>query len=73
MSKQANIDMRVLKTSAVLKALRSDGWVVVRTKGSHRQLKHPVKPGTVTVNGLPSSDIYGKELDSVEKQSGLKF
>lgn len=65
--------MKVLKTSAVLKALFADGWVIVRQKGSHRQLHHPVKPGTVTVNGNPSSDIYGRELDSVEKQSGLKF
>lgn len=68
-----NIDMKVLKTSAVLKALLADGWVVVRQKGSHRQLKHPVKPGTVTLNGKPSSDIYGWELDSVQSQSGIKF
>ncbi len=68
-----NIDMKVLKTSAVLKALLADGWIIVRQKGSHRQLQHPSKSGTVTLNGKPSSDIYGKELDSVQKQSGLKF
>lgn len=65
--------MKVLKTSAVLKALLADGWILVRQKGSHRQFRHPVKPGTVTLNGKPSSDIYGKELDSVGRQSGLKF
>lgn len=65
--------MKVLKTSAVLKALLADGWKVVRQKGSHRQLRHPVKPGTVTLNGSPSSDIYGRELDSVRRQSGLTF
>lgn len=65
--------MRVLKTSAVLKVLLADGWKIVRQKGSHRQLKHPTKPGTVTLNGKPSSDIYGMELDSVQKQSGIKF
>ena len=37
--------MKVLKTGAVLKALLADGWIVVATQGSHRQLKHPVKPG----------------------------
>ncbi|WP_370527630.1 type II toxin-antitoxin system HicA family toxin, partial [Duncaniella muris] len=47
--------MRVLKTSAVLKVLLADGWMIVRQKGSHRQLKHPTKPGTVTLNGKPSS------------------
>lgn len=71
--KHEYIDMKVLKTSAVLKALLDDGWKVVATKGSHRQLKHPTKKGKVTLNGKPSSDIYGRELDSVEMQSGLKF
>ncbi|WP_300505232.1 type II toxin-antitoxin system HicA family toxin [uncultured Duncaniella sp.] len=65
--------MKVLKTSAVLKALLADGWEVVATKGSHRQLKHPTKSGKVTLNGKESSDIYGWELDSVSKQSGIKF
>lgn len=65
--------MKVLKTSVVLKALLKDGWTITAIRGSHRQLKHPTKPGKVTLNGKPSSDIYGQELASVEKQSGLKF
>lgn len=65
--------MKSLKTLTVLKALQADGWEVVRIKGSHRQLKHPTKKGTVTLNGKPSDDIWGFELKSVEKQSGLKF
>lgn len=28
-----------------------DGWRLARTKGSHRQFRHPTKPGTVTVSG----------------------
>ena len=65
--------MTVLKTSKVLKMLLDDGWEVVHQKGSHRQLKHPVKKGKVTLNGKPSDDISGNNLKSVEKQSGLKF
>ncbi len=65
--------MKVLKTSAVLKALLNDGWYIVKQKGSHRQLKHPTKSGKVTLNGAPSSDIWGDELKSVSKQSGIKF
>ena len=61
--------MKVLKTGAVLKALLADGWRILAI----RQLKHPLKTGKVTLNGKPSSDIYGKELASVERQSGLKF
>lgn len=70
---QTLIEMKSLKTMTVLKALQADGWEVVRVKGSHRQLKHPTKKGTVTLNGKPSDDIWGFELRSVEKQSGLKF
>ena len=65
--------MKVLKTSLVLKLLLDDGWEIVHQRGSHRQLKHPVKIGKVTLNGKPSDDIWGDNLKSVEKQSGLKF
>lgn len=65
--------MKVLKTSDVLKALLADGWFITAVRGSHRQLRHPVKPGKVTLNGKPSSDIWGQELKSVERQSGLTF
>jgi len=44
-----------MKVSDVLKALDADGWTQVRTKGSHRQFKHPIKPGLVTVAGKPSA------------------
>ncbi|MBX3325474.1 MAG: type II toxin-antitoxin system HicA family toxin [Nitrospira sp.] len=30
---------------------------MVATKGSHRQFKHPIKPGRVTVAGKPSDDL----------------
>jgi predicted RNase H-like HicB family nuclease len=31
--------------------VEADGWVLVRTKGSHRQFQHSSKPGTVTIAG----------------------
>jgi predicted RNA binding protein YcfA (HicA-like mRNA interferase family) len=65
--------MKVLKTGVVLKALLDDGWYIAHQRGSHRQLLHPVKKGKVTLNGKPSSDIWGGELKSVERQSGLVF
>ncbi len=52
--------------------LRDDGWVVVTTRGSHRQLKHPEKPGRVTVAGKPSDDLAPGTLNSILKQAGLK-
>ena len=56
----------------ILKNLRQDGWYVARQKGSHRQLNHPSKPGTVTVAGKPSKTLHPKVLASILKQAGLE-
>jgi predicted RNA binding protein YcfA (HicA-like mRNA interferase family) len=52
--------------------IESDGWVLVRTKGSHRQFQHPTKPGTVTIAGNPGVEVPAGTLNSVLKQAGLK-
>lgn len=56
----------------VIKLIEHDGWEHVRTKGSHRQFKHPNKPGKVTVAGKPSLDVPPGTLNSILKQAGLK-
>jgi len=61
-----------MKVSEVLRMLHDDGWYVVATKGSHRQLKHHTKPGRVTVAGKPNDDIAPGTLNSILKQAGLK-
>ena len=61
-----------MKVVEVLKLLDDDGWMLARTKGSHRQLKHPTKEGIVTVGGKPSDEIRKGTLGSILRQSGLK-
>ena len=61
-----------MKVSELLRLLGKDGWFVVRQRGSHRQLHHPTKPGTVTVAGKPSVDVPPGTLNSALKQAGLK-
>jgi predicted RNA binding protein YcfA (HicA-like mRNA interferase family) len=61
-----------VKVSEILKILRLDGWVLVATRGSHRQFKHATKPGRVTVPGKPSKDLHPATLNSILKQAGLK-
>ena len=56
----------------VVSMLIADGWYEVNCVGSHHQFKHPTKPGRVTVKH-PDKDIPRKTLDSIERQSGLKF
>jgi len=38
-----------LKTKEIIKLIEADGWFEVRQKGSHRQYKHAVKKGLVTI------------------------
>ena len=52
--------------------LEKDGWREVRTKGDHRQLKHPEKPGTVTVRGKGSEVLSQFLLNSIWHQAGWK-
>jgi predicted RNA binding protein YcfA (HicA-like mRNA interferase family) len=40
-----------MKVRDLLKQLHADGWYLARQSGSHRQFKHPEKPGIVTVPG----------------------
>jgi predicted RNA binding protein YcfA (HicA-like mRNA interferase family) len=51
--------------------LKDDGWFIVRQRGSHRQLQHATKPGTVTVAGKPGDDLHPKTEASIRKQAGL--
>jgi len=55
-----------------IRLLEEDGWFLVATRGSHRQYKHPVKLGRVTVAGKPSDDLAPGTLNSILKQSGLR-
>ena len=61
-----------MKVSEILRMLHEDGWYPVATRGSHRQFKHSVKPGRVTVPGKPADDLAPGTLNSILKQSGLK-
>ncbi|MDJ0779146.1 MAG: type II toxin-antitoxin system HicA family toxin [Gammaproteobacteria bacterium] len=61
-----------MKVKELLKILEEDGWVLNRTRGSHRQFKHPIKPGLVTLAGKPSADVPKGTLNTRLKQSGLK-
>jgi predicted RNA binding protein YcfA (HicA-like mRNA interferase family) len=61
-----------MKVREVIKLLKADGWRQVRTRGSHRQFKHPAKPGRVTVAGKPSKDVPPGTLKSILRQAGLE-
>ncbi|MDR3401986.1 MAG: type II toxin-antitoxin system HicA family toxin [Chthoniobacter sp.] len=63
-----------MKTRDVIAALEAAGWRLVATKGSHRQYRHPTKPGRVTIpfHG-GNEELVGALLASIEQQSGLNL
>ena len=61
-----------MKVKAAISIIEDDGWYLVRTRGSHRQYKHPVKSGLVTIAGKLSDDLANGTANSILKQAQLK-
>ncbi|MCI0518175.1 MAG: type II toxin-antitoxin system HicA family toxin [Woeseiaceae bacterium] len=61
-----------MKVKEVMRRLELDGWTEIARRGSHRQLKHPTKPGRVTVPGKPSDDLAPGTLKSILKQAKIE-
>jgi predicted RNA binding protein YcfA (HicA-like mRNA interferase family) len=60
------------KVREAIRLIERDGWHQVKSKGGHRQFKHPTKPGRVTIAGQESDDLAPKTFESILKQAGLK-
>ena len=60
------------KVRDIIRAIHRDGWKLVATKGSHRQYRHPAKPGKVTVPGKLSDDMPPGTWNNILRQAGLK-
>lgn len=61
-----------MKVRDVIRVLANNGWAQVAQKGSHRQFKHPTKPGKVTVPGKLSDDLPRGTFKSILRQAGLE-
>ena len=61
-----------MKIREIIKILREDGWYQVSMRGSHRQFKHPSKPGKGTLAGKPNHRLAPGTLRSIFKQANLK-
>lgn len=60
-----------MKVRDVIKVIETDGWLFLRQRGSHRQYRHPTKPGKVTIAGKPSDEMAPGTLGSVFRQAGI--
>jgi predicted RNA binding protein YcfA (HicA-like mRNA interferase family) len=61
-----------MKVREAVRLIEEHGWILVATRGSHRQFKHPSIPGRVTIAGKPSDDLAPGTLNSILKQAGLR-
>lgn len=60
-----------VKPREVVRALQRAGFYVHEQSGSHVQLKHPDKPGRVTVPNHQGFDLPRPIIRSIIRQAGL--
>lgn len=61
-----------MKVRDVIRRLTQDGWIKIAQKGRHRQFKHAIKKGKVTVPGKESDDLPEGTYRSILRQAGLE-
>ena len=54
-----------MKIKEAIKIIEQDGWFMVRMKGSHRQYKHIIKLGVVTIAGNLNNDLAKGTFQSI--------
>ena len=63
----------IKKVREMIRIIEDDGWFFVKQKGAHKQFKHPVKSGKVTITDHgKGTDLSDRDVDSILKQAGLK-
>lgn len=60
-----------MRAREIEKIILKDGWYFVKQTGSHRQYKHPTKPGKITIP-FHTGDLDKRTANSILNQAGLK-
>jgi len=60
-----------VKSSDLLRELERHGWIVCNVRGSHHVLRHPDRPGHVSIPH-PRKDLGVGLVDKIRRQAGLK-
>jgi predicted RNA binding protein YcfA (HicA-like mRNA interferase family) len=61
-----------LKVREVVRLLEQNGWVEMRSKGSHRHFKHTAHRFVITVPGQDGKELAPGTLNAILKMAGLK-
>jgi predicted RNA binding protein YcfA (HicA-like mRNA interferase family) len=59
-----------MKSAALIRELKSAGWVLDRVRGSHHVFKHPERPGLIVVPH-PKKSLGVGLVAAIRKQAGL--
>ncbi|MGH7419011.1 MAG: type II toxin-antitoxin system HicA family toxin [Candidatus Rokuibacteriota bacterium] len=59
------------KVRDAIRLVEAEGRYWVRTRGSHRQYRHPTRPGRVTIAGRLSRDLAIPTWRSILRQAGI--
>ena len=63
----------IKKVREMIRLIEKDGWYMVGQVGSHKQYKHHVKKGRVTIpDHGKGDDLDRNTVKSIMKQAGLK-
>jgi len=60
-----------MKVRELIALLHKRGWIMMRTKGSHRNFKHPNSPYVVTVAGVDGKEVSPGTLRDILKKAEL--
>jgi predicted RNA binding protein YcfA (HicA-like mRNA interferase family) len=61
-----------VKVRDLIQRLEAAGWQLKRSRGSHRQFRHPHKEAVVTVAGHPGKDVPVGTLKAILRSAGLE-
>jgi predicted RNA binding protein YcfA (HicA-like mRNA interferase family) len=61
-----------MKSSELLRLLQKDGWLIVRSSGSHLIMKHTEKEGTITFPYHASEEVKKGLLSAILKKANIK-
>ena len=61
-----------MKVRELIRMLERNGWTHDRSKGSHRQFKHPSNPRIITVPGNEGDELAPGTLHGILKKAGLR-
>ena len=63
----------MVKYDELFRLLKSDGWIIIRQKGSHVILRHPLKPEQLTIPYHPGKEVKKGLLKAILKQANTKY